>query len=449
MVNKLRKRVILYTVASVVLVLALLMGIINAVNYMDKDRNADEILNYLAENGGDFPGDMRPMPREGSIPAEMDGSADESYIDDEDWSDDEEPYDDDDLHEDGMFDEDPFMHGRMTEETPFETRFFSVTLKEDGTVKEINTGKIAAVSSSEAAEMANRAKASGKTTGYDGNYKYVIRNVSGEELYIFLDCTRDLESVKSFLKISILVSLLGAMAISLLVVLLSPRMIRPIAESYAKQKEFITNAGHELKTPMTVIGSCTEVIEMQSGESKWTAGIKEQVKKLTDLTNHMVALAKMDEGTADFSMEELDLSGLVNKALEGFSLEAEHQNREFIKDVEEGISINGNPALLTELVSILADNALKYGTPDKPIRFSLSRKGKKVILSEENHAEGLTQGNLDRLFDRFYRGDTSHNSETPGSGIGLSMARSIAEAHGGTISAESPDGERIVIAAVL
>ena len=148
MVNKLRKRVILYTVASVVLVLALLMGIINAVNYMDKDRNADEILYYLAENGGDFPRHMDHGPKG----------------------------------------DDQFRPPRdMTEETPFETRFFSLTLKEDGTVKEINTGKIAAVSSAEAAEMANRAASKGKTTGYDGNYKYLIYDNNGETLYIFLD----------------------------------------------------------------------------------------------------------------------------------------------------------------------------------------------------------------------------------------------------------------------
>ncbi len=446
MVSKLRKRVILYTVASVVLVLVLLMGIINAVNYMDKDRSADEILHYLAENGGDFPWYMRHGPEDGDMPTEAGGYMGEEQFDGDGdrLEDDEDRFEDDDL-----FDEDMFSHGRMTEETPFETRFFSVTLKDDGTVKKINTGKIAAVSSSEAAEMAGRAAAGGKTTGYDGNYKYLIYDNNGETLYIFLDCTRDLESVRSFLKISILVSLLGALAISLLVVILSPKMIKPVAESYAKQKEFITNAGHELKTPMTVIGSCTEVLEMQHGESKWTAGIKEQVKKLTDLTNHMVALAKMDEGGMDLLMEEVDLSELVNEALEGFCLKAEHQGRSFERCIDEGISIYGNPTMLTELVSILADNALKYGSADKPINFTLSKRGKKAVLTEENHAEGLAKGDLDRFFDRFYRGDTSHNSETPGSGIGLSMARSIAEAHGGSISAESPDGESIVITTVL
>ena len=439
MVNKLRKRVILYTVASVVLVLAILMGIINAVNYMDKDRSADEILSYLAENGGEFPSDMDHRPKDGGMMPPEPGT-DEG----------EGSFDGEGRPEDGdRFDENQFRHGRMTEETPFETRYFSVTLKEDGTIREMNTGKIAAVTSSEAAEMAGRAAAGGKETGYDGNYKYLVSDTDGGKLYIFLDCTRDLTSVRDFLRISILVSLIGVLAISLLVVILSPRMIKPVAESYAKQKEFITNAGHELKTPMTVISSCTEVIEMQSGETKWTKGIKDQVKKLTDLTDHMVALAKMDEEPEDLPMEAVDLSGLVSETLDGFSLKAEHQGRTLEKNIEEGITVNGNPALLAELVSILADNALKYGVPDRPIRFSLSKKGKKAVLSEENYAEGLEQGDLERFFERFYRGDTSHSSETPGSGIGLSMARSIAEAHGGTISAESPDGERIIITAEI
>ena len=139
----------------------------------------------------------------------------------------------------------------------------------------------------------------------------------------------------------------------------------------------------------------------------------------------------------------------MNEALEGFSLKAEHQNRAFERNIEEGVTVKGNPAMLTELVSILADNALKYGSQDKPIIFNLSKRGKKAVLTEENHAEGLPKGDLDKFFERFYRGDTSHSSETPGSGIGLSMARSIAEAHGGTISAESPDGERIIITAAL
>ena len=419
MISKLRKRVIIYTVVAVALVLVLLMSIINIANYIVRDYRAEEILYYLAENGGDFPMHMKHDHMDGDLPSGKEGG------------------------------DKPFHSPKdMTEETPFETRFFSLSLKEDGTIKTINTGKIAAVSSSEAAEMANRAAAKGKKIGYDGRYKYLIYDDNGEEMFIFLDCSRDMVAINSFLEISLLVSTIGLVAIAIVVVLLSPRMIKPIAESYAKQKEFITNAGHELKTPMTVIKSCTEVIEMQSGETKWTEGIKEQVKKLSDLTTHMVALAKMDEG-GDLPMEDVNLSKLVNESLEGFSLEAELQNRVIESNIEDGINVSGNQTLLNELISILADNALKYGAKDKPIKFSLSRNGKKIVLSEENYAEGLSAGKHEEFFDRFYRGDTSHNSETPGSGIGLSMARSIVEAHGGNITAESPDGKRLIITAMI
>lgn len=416
MVDKLRKRVVTYTVLAVLLVLILLMGTLNIANYVVKDRAADAMLEFLAENDGAFPG----------------------------------PFGKDDMEPKANPDGEDFHGGPgglrpgMTEETPYETRFFTVDLNEDGSISSINTGRIAAVDSAKAVEMVESAIAKGKSTGYDGNYKYLLSEAEGKKTYIFVDCTRDLMSVRSFLKTSLLVSLIGFIAISILVYLLSPKMIKPVAESYAKQKEFITNAGHELKTPMSVIESCTEVIELQSGESKWTQGIKEQVKKLSDLTTHMVALAKMDEGE-ELAMEEVNLSELVNKALAGFSLEAEQQGRVIERNIESGISIKGNPTLLTELVSILADNALKYAAEEKPIKFSLAKDGKRAVLTEENYAEGLERGSQNKFFDRFYRGDTSHNSEKPGSGIGLSMAQSIVSAHGGEITAESPDGKRIII----
>ncbi|MBO4888505.1 MAG: HAMP domain-containing histidine kinase [Firmicutes bacterium] len=411
MIKTLRRRVVVYTLLSVALVLFLIMSVINIVNFLQVDRSSDNILQYLAENGGKFP-----------------------RMQDFDKKDEQK---DEQKNERGG-------RGRrmdMTAETPYETRYFTVTLNKDGTVKEINTGKIAAVSSSDAIQMVSKVNNSGKETGYDGNYKF-LRQISDEEqLFIFIDCTRDLTSVWSLVKISLLVTVLALIAISILVILLSPRMIKPVAESYAKQKEFITNAGHELKTPMAVIGSCTEVIEMQSGETKWTAGIREQVKKLTGLTSRLVALAKMDEGTDSLVMTNLNLSELAEETLEGFRLTAEQQERPLETKIDPEIMIHGNPDSLSELISILADNAFKYGDPQKPIVFSLTKQGKKTTLIQENSAEGLTAGSYDKLFDRFYRGDTSHSNDIPGSGIGLSMAQAIVTAHGGSISAESPDGK--------
>ena len=407
MIKKLRWRVVGFTVLSVALVLFLLMGMINVANYIRVDRSVDEMLNFLAENGGDFP---------------RHGDRDKNE---------EKP------------DESKHRHVDMNPETPYETRFFTVTLASDRTVRTINTGKIAAVSSEQAVQMVSKAQETGKSTGYDGNYKY-LKTQSGEDvLYIFVDCNRDITSARSFLQISFLIALGGLIAISLLVILLSPRMIRPIAESYSKQKEFITNAGHELKTPMAVIESCTEVIEMQSGETKWTSGIREQVKKLTSLTSRLVALAKMDEGPTNLIMTDVDLSQIVEDTLNGFRLTAEQQGRKLETNIEGGITLHGNQESLSELISILADNAIKYGDPNEPISFSLTRQGKKILMIQENSAKGLKAGNYDQLFDRFYRGDTSHSSSIPGSGIGLSMAQAIVSAHGGTISAHSPDAKHL------
>lgn len=414
MIKTLRRRVVIYTLLSVALVLFLIMGVINVVNFVRIDRSSDNILQYLAENGGEFPR-MPEFERE-----------DGQKIDQKN---------DPGRGRGGRMD--------MTAETPYETRYFTVTLNENGSVKEINTGKIAAVSSSDAIQMVSKALSSGKESGYDGYYKYLKKTSDGEQLFIFIDCNRDLTSFWSLLRISLLVAVFAMIAISILVILLSPRMIKPIAESYAKQKEFITNAGHELKTPMAVIESCTEVIEMQSGETKWTAGIREQIKKLTGLTGRLVALAKMDEGADNLVMTELDLSQLAEETLDGFRLASEQQERALETQIEPGIMVKGNKESLGELISILADNALKYGDPKEPITFSLTKQGKKVLLIQENSAEGLKPGNYEKLFDRFYRGDTSHSSEIAGSGIGLSMAQAIVLSHGGSITAESPDGKHL------
>mgnify|MGYP001732638610 CR=1 FL=1 len=168
--------------------------------------------------------------------------------------------------------------------------------------------------------MAQGLQAAGKTRGYSGSYKYLAQTLDdGSARYIFLDCTRSLNSFRSFLGISALVSL-GGLGAVLLVVLLSRRAIRPMAESYEKQKQFITDAGHEIKTPLTIIDSCTEVIEMEQGERKWTQGIRGQVRRLTALTASLVSLTRMDEAEGRLDMQELALTEVVDDALEPFTL---------------------------------------------------------------------------------------------------------------------------------
>jgi two-component system sensor histidine kinase CiaH len=139
----------------------------------------------------------------------------------------------------------------------------------------------------------------------------------------------------------------------------------------------------------------------------------------------------------------------VRDTLAPFALLAGNAGLQLASELQEGVTLRGNEQTVRQLVSILADNAVKYAAPGSEIRFTLSRRGKKAVLTSENAAEGLQAGSQNQLFDRFYRGDASHSSEKSGYGIGLSMAQSIAAAHGGKIEAKSPDGKSLVITVQL
>ena len=435
---------------AVFVVLILLMGIVNAANYVSADQALDRLLGILEENGGTF----ENFEKHGVHPENQQPQSEETTTEGE------VPHNQGGKKE-GMGPQSGIagLLPGMSKETPYETRFFSVTLDNDtGELVSIDTARIAAVSQEEALEMATKAFNSGKNSSYikrnDISYKYLASPGEGSTQYIFVDASRDMGPVRKFFHISMLVALGGFLGIALLVFILSPMMIRPIAESYEKQKKFITNAGHELKTPLSVIKSCNEVVEMESGSSKWTSAITEQVDRMSDLTNKLVSLAKMDEAQdnpSELQKEDLDFSRLVEDALEPFALMAEQKGLGFKTIIENPtIKIKGNTTSLTELINILADNAIKYCKEKGEIVFTLSQKGSKIILTEKNPADGLIKGSQAVLFDRFYQGEQSHNKEeAEGYGIGLSMAQSIVAAHGGTITADSPEDNELIITATF
>lgn len=437
MIKKLRRSFIITAMISVTAVLAVIVAVMNITNYITSDSEADILLNLLADNGGSFGQQFRPQNND--VP----GNGDQS----------EKPGDDlpemPPRNEPKMWFDDQRRRDLITAETPYETRFFTVALSSDGSTERIDTGRIAAVSTDDALTMAKKVIASGAESGYSGNFKYLVRKTDTGSLCIFIDRTRALRSVYDFMTISILVALGAAAAVFVLIVIFSGIITKPAAESYEKQKKFITNAGHELKTPLAVINSCTEVIEMEQGESKWTKGITSQTERLSTLTNELVALARMDEGSAQLTFEVFSLSDTVTEILDAFSLMAEQKGLDFITDIQPGITFRGDRSMTAKLCSILADNAVKYTPAGGSIRFVLSAKGRRITLSSENTAEGIEKGAHSELFDRFRRGDSSHSSDIPGSGIGLSMAQSIVTAHGGRIDAISKDGRSLSVIARL
>ena len=235
----------------------------------------------------------------------------------------------------------------------------------------------------------------------------------------------------------------------LLVFFISKIVVKPIADSYEKQKRFITDAGHEIKTPLAIIDANTEVLEMEQGESEWTASIKNQVNRLSSLTERLIFLSKMDEETIIFSMEEFSLSGLISDMAASFQAVAKAQEKVLQLEIEQGVFYYGNESSFRQLLSILIDNAMKYSNPYGNITLSLHQSERKVEFMISNTVDQVPQGNLDRLFERFYRLDSSRNSETGGYGLGLSAAKAIIIAHKGKITAWSANGKLISFLIVL
>ncbi|HCE34154.1 MAG TPA: two-component sensor histidine kinase, partial [Clostridiales bacterium] len=238
------------SLAATLVVLTLIVGGINVKNYLSVKKNAERTLQMLAQNGGEFPSkDEKPAPgAEGA----------------------EEPPKKND--------------GEMSPEMPFETRYFTVTLTANGDVSAVNTKNIAAISEAEAKALAAKIKESGKTSGRSGNYRFSSYAVADDRvMYIFLDCTRDFANYSEFLSASCMVSAGGFLLVAALIVVLSGVVVKPTVETYEKQKQFITDAGHELKTPLTVINADCEILEYESGGNEWTESIKNQVEKLSGL----------------------------------------------------------------------------------------------------------------------------------------------------------------------
>ncbi|MDO5399949.1 MAG: HAMP domain-containing sensor histidine kinase [Eubacteriales bacterium] len=405
MIQKLRIKFIVLAMGLVLLVLSVIMGTVNLLNYRHVVSSADSMLEYLLSNDGTFPEKSKPDSR--------------------------------------RFDR------QDSPELPFETRFFTVRLNPAGEVELADTGKIAAVSQEDAAAYARQVMASGKTRGFLGDYRYAVRENGEGGMIVFLDRGRQLGSVQHFLVISAGISLAGFLAVSLLLVVLSARVVRPIAESNEKQKQFITNASHDLKTPLTVINADVDILQMDLAENEWLQDIQKQTDRLAGLIQELVFLSRMEEDENRFQMLDFPISDVVAETAQSFDAPARMQEKSLTVQVTPLLSCCGDEKAIRQLVTILLDNALKYSDERGSISVTLCREERFLMLTVHNTCAGMEKEDLRHLFDRFYRGDKSRNSQTGGYGIGLSIAKAIVEAHKGSIYAESPDGRSLTVTAVF
>ena len=277
----------------------------------------------------------------------------------------------------------------------------------------------------------------GKTSGFIGSYRFLKAETNVGNLILFLNCQRELDSQHSFEKNSLLISIGVIASVFVLIVLISKRVIAPIQETYIKQKQFITGASHELKTPLAIISSNADVLEMMNGDSKWTQNIHNQVDRLTSLVNSLVVFSRMEEKDT-VERTRFDLTNALESRIEDFNELANFQKKNIVTDIDPDLYYFGEEASIVQLMDILLENAIKYAPEDSGISVSLKKKRKYAILKVSNKAT-VQKGDLSKVFERFYRLDESRNSAIKGYGIGLSMAQLIAEKHKETIRAYAPE----------
>lgn len=336
----------------------------------------------------------------------------------------------------------PGSHDSHPEKEPqFQlSTFYAVAYSADGDILSINNGNNSMQSEETLLEITASILKSGKENGRTGNLTYLVEKRRNYTLVAMIDGTIN-ASNQSLLMRQMLV--IGAMSLVILAVIaffLAKKIVRPLEENDKKQKRFVSDAGHELKTPIAVISANSELLRRKTGDSEWLDNIDYENSRMSELVKQLLSLSKADNG--EMPKEILDFSELVNGEtlpLESFAFE---RGKEIGSEIEPGLMVKGNPAQLRQLVSILLDNAIAHGT-GKKIGLTLKREKHNAVLTVKNDAETIDADQLEHLFDRFYKADEARSDNGSHYGLGLSIAKAVADSHGGHIEAAYKDGKAI------
>ena len=402
MIRTLQKKFTVTAMIAVTVLLVLLLGGINLFNALSVSRDSEQLLDLLAAQE-----DFGPAPRE-DFPRDR---------------------------EDGLFRRSPDAGDRLSALT------FSVRFDGEDNFVGADLSRIADLSEEEAVALARQALEGGRDSGKIGSLRYRIVQPAAEyRTVVFLDLSRQAHELLRVAALSGLGGLAAWIAMLILVRFLSRLAIRPVAENMERQRRFVTDAGHELKTPLAIIRANTEAMELMGGETKYSRNIKDQVTRLTDLTANLLTLARFDEGGASADRAELDLAALLRELWDSFQAPMELKGLQSSLSLPESLRLTASPGQLRQLGSILLDNAVKYCPEGGSVFLHLARGEKRTVLRLSNTVAEKVE-DPQRLFDRFYRADSSRSRETGGTGIGLSAAQAIVQAHKGTIRAAYEDDQ--------
>ena len=330
---------------------------------------------------------------------------------------------------------------QVTPETAFETRYFIVELTEQREVKAVDLEHIAAFDRHSVTETISKVIQAGGSRGYVDYYRFgLFPSEDGGSTMIVMDCFLMLQAADNMLRITVIIFLVCALIVFLLLLFFSGRAIRPFAENLERQRQFVTDASHELKTPLSILSADLDLLSDSCGESRWLGSARTQIARLDKLIRNLVELARTEETIREGASEVFSLSDIALASAEVFAPLAEAEGNTLAAEVAAGVELRGVQDDLFRLFSILLDNAVKYCDPGGTIRLSVSQRGRTVRLSVSNPCAGLNPAQLPRYFDRFYRADSSRARTTGGYGIGLSTARAIVARHRGRLTNHYANG---------
>ena len=409
MIKKLKIKFIILAASIFFILLAVIMSMINIFNYMGLVSDADTVLEFLSQNKGTFP-DFEDIEN-GTVPTHTPEDEKQSFLD------------------------------NMSAELPYESRFFSILLDDDEKIIFSDVSKIASVDDEKARRYATEAIEMEKSRGFIDSFRFLITEEGSTTRIIFLNCETKFDFFRDFLFRSLVVSFIAFLVVFFVLIIASERIIHPIIESYEKQKRFIADAGHELKTPLTIINANVDVLEMDFGENESLRDIQSQSARLANLTDKLVFLSKLEEQRAEIEKVNFNFSTTVEELTASFKKLAKANGKHITTKIQKDLTIYADQIQAGQIVSILLENAVKYSPSGAEIYIELVRQNKWISLSVENPSVyPLEEKKVERVFERFYRMDESRSSSVGGYGMGLSIAKAIAESNSGRITTEIKSG---------
>lgn len=399
MFRKLRLRFIATASLAILIVLFSVVGVLNSARHVQTVDEINKILTLLSDNGGSFPSISKTTSELGDT---------------------------------------------VSVDTLFQYRYFSAKMDHHGNIISLNSSNISDLTDQEVKEFLERINHSKDTRGdfsyHHHTYSYMVAETSRRsDLIVVLDSTNQFRDNMALVHLSIWMSGISFIFFVLVISIVSGKVIKPFIRNYERQRRFITNAGHELKTPLAIISANNELVELMNGESEWTKSTNDQVERMTGLINSLVAMARLEE-QPELILTNVNFSDIARDAAEDFKGPVIKDGKEFVMDIQPNIHVKAEEKSLFELVTLLVDNANKYCDPAGKVSVTLrkNRLSKAKLEISNTYTKGKDV-DYTKFFERFYREDESHNNKTSGYGIGLSMAQTMVKLFKGNISVNYKD----------